>query len=77
MAEVLESHRLRHICTDKALIIQGFVVSGVWESALIFRGVTKLFGNRYKTFHFPPSPADRSTPPYVSPHFRCYADLKD
>jgi len=29
MAEVFESHRLRHICTDKALIIQGFVVSGV------------------------------------------------
>lgn len=28
MAEVFESHRLRHLMYDKALIIQGFVVSG-------------------------------------------------
>jgi hypothetical protein len=64
---------------DKALIIQGFVVSEVWESALLLGVVTKLFGNRYKTFRFCPlfrRPADRFTSPYVSPHFRCYADLK-
>ncbi len=26
-------HRLRHICTEKAPIIQGFVVSGFWQNA--------------------------------------------
>ncbi|MDT9673824.1 hypothetical protein F6R97_04035 [Pseudomonas sp. JV414] len=40
---------------DKALIIQGFFVSGVWARPSFFEGVTKLFGNRYKTFRFSPS----------------------
>jgi hypothetical protein len=33
MAETIESHRLRHLMYDKALIIRGFVVSGVWKSS--------------------------------------------
>ncbi|KAF2394746.1 hypothetical protein [Pseudomonas frederiksbergensis] len=73
-------HRLRHLEYVRALISQGFFVSGVWELALILEGVTKLFGNRYKPFCFCPPlwrSAERFTPPYVSPYFRSYADLQN
>ena len=41
---------------DKALIFQGFVVSGVCESVQPLEVVTKPFGNRYKIFLIFPLP---------------------